>query len=97
MTYLPREFLSGSRNFFKRGARDNFVRQGVQGLLMLTLLCEFHKVEFSREVLLSILFIIRDYSKSTATLVYCSFKSPRRGFFDKINKKSGHYFGLYSQ
>lgn len=36
-----------------------------------------------------ILFIIRDYSKSTATLVYCSFKSPRRGFFDKINKKSG--------
>lgn len=90
------------KKFFKRGARDNFV-------LLLTLLCEIHMVEFSRgrgtdlsHPLSSglthyILFIIRDYSKSTATLVYCSFKSPRRGFFDKINKKSGHNFGLYSQ
>lgn len=103
MTYLPREYLCGSRNF-SRG--DNFVRRG---LLLLTLLCEIHMVEFSRgrgtdlsHPLSSglthyILFIIRDFSKSTATLVYCSFKSPRRGFFDKINKKSGHYFGLYSQ
>lgn len=79
------------KKFFKRGARDNFV-------LLLTLLCEIHMAEFSRgrgtdlsHPLSSglthyILFIIRDYSKSTATLVYCSFKSPRRGFIDKINK-----------
>lgn len=106
MTYLLRKYLCGSRNFSRGGARDNFVRQG---LLLLTLLCEIHMAEFSRgrgtdlsHPLSSglthyILFIIRDFSKSTATLVYCSFKSPRRGFFDKINKKSGHYFGLYSQ
>lgn len=69
------------KKFFKRGARDNFVRRG---LLLLTLLCEIHMVEFSRgrgtdlsHPLSSglthyILFIIRDFSKSTATLVYCA-------------------------
>lgn len=109
MTYLPREYNTcADQEIFQEGARDNFVRQGLL-LLHVTLLCEIHMVEFSRGrgtdlshpfssgLTHYILFIIRDFSKSTATLVYCSFKSPRRGFFDKINQKSGHHFGLYSQ
>lgn len=103
MTYLPREYLCGSR-YFSRGGRGIILFAEAFFCYTVTLLCEIHMVEFSRgrgtdlsHPLSSglthyILFIIRDFSKSTATLEYNSFKSPRRGFFDKINKKSGHRF-----
>lgn len=93
------------KKFFKRGVRDNFV---CWGFFLLILFCEIYMVEFfwGRGMdlfyffllgfIYYILFIIWDFFKLIVILVYCSFKNFCCGFFDKINKKFGYYFGFYS-